>query len=123
MWLMIKDDQFRDNPPNPGFRFGQPSSNRVLPLYTSDRPEVHDLVAELREVVDEFPQRVLIGEIYLPVPQLMRYYGRDLMGANLPFNFQLLQSAWSANAIAEVISALRECPAGRSMAELGSREP
>jgi alpha-glucosidase len=105
MWLMIKDDQFRDNPPNPGFRFGQPSSNRLLPLYTSDRPEVHDLVTEMREVVDEFSERVLIGEIYLPVPQLMTYYGRDLKGANLPFNFQLLQSAWSANAIAEVISA------------------
>ena len=76
MWLMIKDDQFRDNPPNPGYRLGQASNNRLLPIYNSDRPEVHDLVAEMRAVVDEFPQRVLIGEIYLPVPQLMTYYGQ-----------------------------------------------
>jgi alpha-glucosidase len=104
MWLMIKDDQFRDNPPNPGYRLGQASNNRQLPIYNSDRPEVHDLVAEMRAVVDEFPQRVLIGEIYLPVAQLMNYYGRDLTGANLPFNFQLLQCAWSAESVAQVIS-------------------
>ena len=103
MWLMIKDDQFRDNPPNPGYRLGQSSNNRLLPIYNSDRPEIHELVAEMRLVVDEFPSRVLIGEIYLPVQQLMMYYGADLKGANLPFNFQLLQCAWSAEAVAQVI--------------------
>ena len=67
MWLMIKDDQFRDNPPNPGYQLGQPSHHRVLPIYNADRPEIHDLVAEMRAVLDEFPDRVLIGEIYLPI--------------------------------------------------------
>ncbi len=104
MWMMIKDDQYRDNPPNPGYRMGQSSNSRLLPIYNSDRPEVHEIVAEMRAVVDEFPQRVLIGEIYLPVHQLVTYYGRDLRGANLPFNFQLLQCAWSAEAVAQVIS-------------------
>jgi len=104
MWLMIKDDEFRDNPLNPGYRPGQPSNNRVLPVYNSNRPEVHELVASMRAVVDEFRERVLIGEIYLPVEQLMTYYGRDLKGAQLPFNFLLLQSAWSAEAIAKIIS-------------------
>lgn len=104
MWMMIKDDRFRDNPPNPGYRLGQPTRNRLLPVYNSDRPEVHELVAEMRAVVDEFPERVLIGEIYLPVPQLMVYYGRDLRGANLPFNFHLLQCAWNAAEVARVIS-------------------
>lgn len=104
MWLMIKDDQFRDNPPNPGYRPGQPSSHRLLPLYNSNRPEIHDLVARMRAVVDEFPERVLIGEIYLPVEQLMSYYGTDLKGANLPFNFHLLQCAWTAEAVKQVIS-------------------
>jgi alpha-glucosidase len=113
MWLMIKDDQFRDNPPNPGYRLGQASNNRLLPVYNSDRPEVHQLVAEMRAVVDEFPDRVLIGEIYLPVQQLMTYYGTDLQGANLPFNFQLLQCAWSAEAVAQVINGYQGAlPAG-----------
>jgi alpha-glucosidase len=103
MWLMIKDDQFRDNPPNPGYRLGQAAYGRLLPVYNSDRPEIHELVAELRSVMDEFPSRVLIGEIYLPVQQLMMYYGTDLKGANLPFNFQLLQCAWNTEAVAQVI--------------------
>ncbi len=104
MWLMIKDDQYRDNPPNPGYHPGQPSSYRLLPLYNSNRPEVHEIVAEMRAVIDEYPERVLIGEIYLPVQQLMTYYGKDLKGANLPFNFQLLRTAWTAEAIAQIIS-------------------
>jgi alpha-glucosidase len=58
----------------------------------------------MRAVVDEFHERVLIGEIYLPVEQLMAYYGIDLKGTNLPFNFLLLQSAWSADAMAQIIS-------------------
>jgi alpha-glucosidase len=103
MWMIIKDDQFRDNPPNPGYHSGSPSSQRFLPVYNSNRPEVHAIVAEMRNVVDEFSDRVLIGEIYLPVPQLMTYYGKNLTGANLPFNFHLLQCPWSAAAVAEVM--------------------
>jgi alpha-glucosidase len=104
MWLMIKDDLFRDNPPNPAYMPGAPSSQRLLPFYNANRPEVHDLIAAMRKVVDSYPDRVLIGEIYLPIAQLMTYYGKDLTGANLPFNFQLLQCAWSAEAIAQVLS-------------------
>jgi alpha-glucosidase len=57
-------------------------------------------VAGLRRVLDEFKDRVLIGEIYLPVERLVAYYGAKLDGAQLPFNFQLLQSAWDASNIA-----------------------
>ncbi|MGC2619926.1 MAG: alpha-amylase family glycosyl hydrolase [Acidobacteriaceae bacterium] len=113
MWLMIKDDRFRDNPPNPGFRPGSPSNDRLLPVYNSNRPEVHRIVAEMRSVIDEFSDRVLIGEIYLPVSQLMTYYGNDLNGANLPFNFHLLQCPWSAAAVAGVMGEYdRALPAG-----------
>jgi hypothetical protein len=40
-------------------------------------------------VVAQHPVRVLIGEIYLPLERLVAYYGVDLSGAHLPFNFQL----------------------------------
>jgi alpha-glucosidase len=104
MWLIVKDDQYRDNPPNPGYKPGDSDGHRFLTTYNSNQPEVHEVVAEMRAIVDAYPERVLIGEIYLPLPQLMTYYGTDLKGANLPFNFQLLQCAWSAAAVAEVIS-------------------
>jgi len=103
LWLLIKDNQFRDNPPNPVYLSGETSHNRLLPLYTSNRPEVHEIVAEMRGVIDSYSDRVLIGEIYLPIEQLVTYYGRDLKGAQLPFNFQLIRTTWDAESIARVI--------------------
>jgi alpha-glucosidase len=54
-------------------------------------------------VVDEFDARVLIGEIYLPPKRLVAYYGRDLGGAHLPFNFALLSAPWHARQIEKII--------------------
>ena len=74
-----------------------------MPLYNSDQPEVHELVARMRSVLDGYPERVLIGEIYLPLDRLVTYYGKDLKGAQLPFNFALLHTAWNAQEVAELI--------------------
>jgi alpha-glucosidase len=103
IWHLIKDAAFRDNPPNPGYRDGQPPHERVLPLYTTDQAEVHDVIAEMRRVVDEFESRVLIGEIYLPLERLVTYYGKDIPEAHLPFNFALLSAPWNARAIEKII--------------------
>src|SRR5436190_18713789 len=104
LWHLIKDDRFRDNPVNPSFAPGMPPHEKLLPLYTTDRPEMEELVAELRGVLDEFGgDRLLIGEIYLPLERLMRYYGRDLKGAHLPFNFSLLGAEWNATTLAGLI--------------------
>jgi alpha-glucosidase len=104
LWHLIKDAEFRDNPPNPTFRDGEPPHHRLIPLYTTDRPEVHEVIAELRGVVDEFDQRLLIGEIYLPLEKLVAYYGRDLRGCHLPFNFSLLLlEKWEAAAVRRLI--------------------
>jgi alpha-glucosidase len=104
MWHLMKDDQFRDNPPNPAYEEGQPEINRLLQKHSADHPDVHEVVRELRGIIDEFPERVLIGEIYLPIERLVAYYGEDLGGAHLPFNFQLLQTAWHASTIAALIA-------------------
>ena len=103
LWLLIKDDQWRDNPPNPAFTDSMPLFQSQLPTYTSDRPEIQGVVAGLRAVADEFDDRVLIGEIYLPLERLMAYYGAALDGIQLPFNFQLLRAPWRAEAIGALI--------------------
>jgi alpha-glucosidase len=103
IWHLIKDAAFRDNPPNPDFREGRPPHQKILPLYSTDQPEVHDVIAEMRRVVDEFDGRVLIGEIYLPFERLVTYYGKDLKGAHLPFNFALLSAPWNARAVDKII--------------------
>ncbi|MEA3086600.1 MAG: alpha-glucosidase [Paraburkholderia sp.] len=104
LWLLIKDAQFRDNPPNPAFRAGEPDHHRLLQTYTEDQPEVHEIVRSMRATLDEYGERVLIGEIYLPVPQLVRYYGTNGDGINMPFNFQLLNAAWNAADIGRMVS-------------------
>jgi alpha-glucosidase len=103
VWHLIKDDQFRDNPPNPGYSEEQPPYHRFLPVYTSDRPEVHDVIAGMRSVLEEYDDRVLIGEIYLPIERLVQYYGEQLQGAHLPFNFQLIDSPWKAADVARLV--------------------
>jgi len=103
IWHLIKDALFRDNPPNPEFRAGDPPHRSLTPLYTADLPEVHDVIEELRAVIDEYPDRLLIGEIYLPIERLVAYYGRDLRGTHLPFNFALLETTWNAREIARLI--------------------
>jgi alpha-glucosidase len=51
---------------------------------------VHDIVAGCARVTDEYDERVLIGEIYLPIERLVAYYGEDDERARTcPFNFQL----------------------------------
>jgi alpha-glucosidase len=103
IWHLIKDAEFRDNPPNPGYRYGRPPHEQVLPLRTTDQPEVHDVIAGMRRVIDEFDARVLIGEIYLPPERLVAYYGKDVAEAHLPFNFALLSTPWNARAIETII--------------------
>ena len=104
IWHLIKDAEFRDNPPNPHFREGGPPHERILTRYSTDQPEVHEVIAEMRSVIDEFDDRVLIGEIYLPLHRLVAYYGNDLGGAHLPFNFALLSTLWSARSIEKIIA-------------------
>jgi len=103
LWHLIKDAQFRDNPPNPAWRSGDPPHMQQVMVYSADRPEIHEVVAELRRIIDQYPERVLIGEIYLPIERLVAYYGADLKGAHLPFNFQLIETAWDARGIARMI--------------------
>jgi alpha-glucosidase len=103
IWHLIKDEQFRDNPPNPEYRLGQQPYARLDPVYTTDRPDVHEVIGEMRQVVDSYEDRVLIGEIYLPVERLVTYYGADRKGVHLPFNFQLLQCEWNARAILDLV--------------------
>lgn len=104
MWHMIKDDEFRDNPPNPDFTENLSPYKKLIPAFSTDQPEVHDVVMKMRDVIDRYEERLLIGEIYLPISKLVTYYGQDNQGAHLPFNFQLIVLPWDAKTIEAAIS-------------------
>ena len=104
MWHLLKDEQLRDNPPNPDYHPDQPDHARFIPAFSEDQYEVHTIVEQMRAVTDAYDDRVLIGEIYLPIPRLVAYYGPEGRGAHLPFNFQLILLPWDARRIDAAIS-------------------
>ena len=40
MWHLIKDAQLRDNPPNPNYEESEGTYQQLLPVYSTDQPEV-----------------------------------------------------------------------------------
>jgi alpha-glucosidase len=100
---MIKDDQLRDNPVNPDYHSHMATYEQLLPVYSTDQPEVHQIVQKMRRLLDEYTDRMMIGEIYLPIHKLITYYGPNNNGAHLPFNFMLLSLPWEAQKIAAAI--------------------
>ncbi|MBI4526857.1 MAG: DUF3459 domain-containing protein [Deltaproteobacteria bacterium] len=103
MHHIVKDPEFRDNPVNLEWRPGMPPYRELLTTYTSDLPEVQDIVQKMRSALDEYDERMMVGEIYLPVERLIAYYGASGKGAHLPFNFQLIGLPWKARDIANAI--------------------
>jgi alpha-glucosidase len=101
---LIESAEPRDNPPDPEWREGMSPARRVIRAHTMDQPEVHDAIAAMRRVADSYGDRVLIGEAYLPIDRLMAYYGVDLTGFHLPFNFHLIATPWNPVAIAALIA-------------------
>jgi alpha-glucosidase len=103
IWHIVKDDQFRDNLPDTSYEPHLPPHRQLLATYSTDRPEVHDIIARMRNVLDKYQERMMVGEIYLPVERLVTYYGAQGSGVHLPFNFQLIELPWHARAVADAI--------------------
>lgn len=124
---MIKDEQLRDNPLDPNWKDGDNPAHRFQRLYSENRPGIHELIGEFREVFDEFEHSVSIGEIAYSVDPsvITAFYGADpqvvqvagVRGAvvedevlldadaggspelHLPFNFALIMLNWNADAV------------------------
>jgi alpha-glucosidase len=99
---LVKDDHLRDNPPNPD-HYARSPYDALLPVYSTDRPETHEAVREMRSVLEEYGDRLLIGELYLPIDRLVTYYGENNSGVHLPFNFHLISTPWNAREVAALI--------------------
>ena len=103
IWHLIKDAQLRDEPVNANYQSHMATYDQLLHVYSTDQPEVQDIVRRMRSVLDEYSGRMMIGEIYLPIHKLVTYYGINNNGANLPFNFLLLSLPWQAQNIRQAI--------------------
>ena len=101
--LMMKDAEFRDEPLNPDWDGIYPFT-KFQHIYTSNLPEVHDLIHEMRGVLDSSNERMMVGETYLPNDMLMKYYGTpQKLECHLPFNFQLIRAPWDATVVKKMV--------------------
>jgi alpha-glucosidase len=103
---LIEDADFRNDPVNPLWREGMPPTQRLLRGHTMDHPDTHEAIARMRLALAEYGgDKLLIGEAYLPIEKLVAYYGADLKGFQLPFNFHLISAPWNPVAIAALVEA------------------
>jgi alpha-glucosidase len=109
--LLMKDPQLRDNPPSPPgqtnpFELQHPEFFGQLHINDRRHPDVHDVLAEIRGVLDEFGA-IAIGEIEaMEWDAWAEYYGEDLGGVHLPFAFKLIETPWEAPALRDVVRGL-----------------
>jgi alpha-glucosidase len=104
IWLMMKDEQFRDEPPDPNWDGVNPHAS-LQHIHTQNVPGVHDIIRKMRAVLDEYDDRMMVGEIYLPNEELIKYYGQDLDECHFPANFQLIRMEWDAQRVRQAIDA------------------
>ena len=110
-WLLVEDDQFRDEPPNPDWRPGMRERDRLVHLFTEDQPGTHEVLRRLRRALEDYHDRdaVLVGEVYLPCDRLVQYYGSPQAPAcHLPFNFMLVElpaERWTAEDLRGTVQA------------------
>jgi alpha-glucosidase len=94
---IAKDPLLRDNPPSdrPGPGYGGQRH-----VHDENHPDVHALLRGIRALLDEYPERMSVGEVYIMDPsQVAAYYGRG-DELHLAFNFSFLRSKWDAETFA-----------------------
>ena len=102
--VLAEDTLLRDEPPNPDSGERTPPPERLKRIYTDCRPEVFGWLADLRAVVDEFPDRLLLGEVDTSPDRVREFYGdpeRPII--HLPLNYRILDTRWKARRIAAMV--------------------
>lgn len=105
-WYLIKDTLWRDNPREPSYEEGKwRVHEQLMPAFSLDQPECHGMLKQMRRVADAYDDKLLIGEFYLPIDNLLAYYGGEANDeVHLPTNAQLMMQPWEAEYIAKMIS-------------------
>jgi alpha-glucosidase len=103
--LLAKDQELRDDPQNPEATDRTPPPDRQRRDYSDNQPESIDWLAEMRDVAEEFPERVLLGEVDNRRDLLPKFYGSmDRPALHLPLNYLLLEAEWQAERLVQAIA-------------------
>lgn len=106
---IVKDPELRDNPPNPERKWAAAYGQTALQLHTQDQdwPDIIDYVRRIRTTVDEYPDRMTVGEVFGTPENIVRYYGGEALdGLHMGFNFPLVRLSdrrWSAERVRRLV--------------------
>src|SRR5215469_7904787 len=105
---LIKDDQLRDNPIRAAADPDIPwyAAGTQDPLYSHDRPEVHDIVRGFRRVSDAYKERILVGETWPREQERLADYLRP-DELQLAFNFRFCLARYDASRFRAAIDLTR----------------
>ena len=107
---LAKDPELRDNPLREDARRRGYGSQRHV--RDENHPDVHALLRDVRRVVDAYPERMLVGEVYLLDPaEVATYYGKG-DELHLAFNFAFMRATWSAERFREEVERFEGFVAG-----------
>jgi alpha-glucosidase len=95
---LVEDAFLRDEPMDDDIDAGPPGW--MDHVFSSDRPETHDLIARFRRLLDSHGSHVFVGEVMAPLARLMTYYGRRAPMLHMPFNNQVMKTEpWNARKV------------------------
>jgi len=110
---LFEDPNLHDDPLLPGTNaYGD---QNIEHKYTDNLPEVHEVLREIRQVVDEYPGNpVLISEADEPnISELTKMYGSKLDEIQLPMDFQVADvNQRCAACFRELINQIEDNPVG-----------
>jgi alpha-glucosidase len=102
---IVKDRELRDDPPVTPEDHRELQGRLVKPVYSANRPELHDVLRRWRALADdEVPERTLVGETYvLELDELMPYYGTGRDELHLAFNFLFVHAELEAAGMRDIV--------------------
>ena len=83
---------------NPRRLLGRRPYDRQVHLYDKDRPELAGFLAEFRALVDSYPGRMTVGELFSGDPALAPKLSTP---RHLVFDFELIRQRWNARGFAD----------------------
>lgn len=102
--MVVKDRELRDNPPATPDDFILDQIRGQVPVYNSNRPEVHVVYRQWRELADAYdPSRLFVGETFVgSVSEVVPFYG-DCDELHLAFNIPFVHAPFDADALRAVV--------------------
>ena len=102
-----QDKDYRDNPLKVEAKDkNQSDFDSQHHLYDKDLPENHQIIKEIRAIIDQYQDRVLIGETFIDsgLYESVAFYGVNNDELHLPFTFDFPFSPWYPGHLQQEIS-------------------